>query len=349
MFKGDWMKSRYIVKRVREAVISWLIAIYIGLLAVGYLGILTVIPYFQAMLRGAVEMTPRQLTNFQGQTLHFVQVEGLEMYDTGFEYTSSNYGIQTEHAYYGALAVGTKLLIIETGAPIDIEQLSYIGSLEPASQAVSQRVIGAIVAEQPELDGVFLPLVLDARAPSNIWWYLGGLFWLFLLGVCMWLLMNMTNILFQPAEHKIMKELLPYGDLQIVITELEDELPKSEKAEKIKFSNTWLILDSFGDFQALRLDELLWFYKHVTQHYYNGIPTGKSIRIYMYDKRGRKIEIKDSMKKVDKMLLAIYQHAPWAIAGYSPEILQMWERQRQSLIDGVEHRKTVLQSQEKQA
>jgi hypothetical protein len=336
------MKSRHIINRVRQAAISWTIAIIIGLLAVGYLGGITVLPYFRAMLRGTVEFSARQLTSHNGATLYFVQINGPEIYDTGFEYTSSNYGIQTEHAYYGALVVGTELLIVETGSPINPEQLTYLGTLETASQAIQNQVIGAIIAEQPELEGVFLPYVLATRDAYSIWWFLGGILWLLILGLCMWLLLNNTNNLINPVEHQILKGLARYGDITQLVTEVEEELFEGEKplkVEKIKFTKNWLLKDKFGSFDAIRLDSIVWYYKHITQHYINGIPSGKTVAIYIFDKTGKQVTVSASMKKVDTMLRAIYEHTPWAIVGYSEQIKQGWDSQRASLIEAVEQRK----------
>jgi hypothetical protein len=339
------MKSRHISKRVRQSVLTWIIGVFIVLLAVGYLGAITVMPYFRAMARGPVEFSPRQLNNHNGTTLYFVQIEGPEIFDTGFEYTSSQYGIQTEHWYYGALVVGNKFLIVEIGSAINPEQLSYLGTLENASQAIQTKVIGAIVEEQPELEGYFLPYVLKTGDAYNIWWFLGGIVWLFALVGCMWLLYTNTHKLGAPQQDEMLKTLSRYGDMEEVAVEIEGELFGTEpvrKVEKLKLTKNWLIDDRFAHFEAFRLDSIVWYYKHITQHYINGIPSGKTISLYIHDATGKKVAINGSMKQVDVMLRTIYELTPWAIAGFTEQIKQGWDFQRASLVAAVEERKAEI-------
>ena len=108
---------------------------------------------------------------------------------------------------------------------------------------------------------------------------------------------------------------------------------------KLRFTRSWLLLARAFSLDAMRPDDIVWIYKQVTQHRTNGVPTGKTYAVFVWDRHGVIIEIGGKEQGVEEMLRAIYERSPWCIVGFSPDIQRIWNSDRQGFVASVDQRR----------
>jgi hypothetical protein len=335
------MKSRHIIKRVRQATLLRFSLILILTIVVGTIGAFAILPYFKAKLSVPTEFTITELESYTSlESFRFVHVQGSEMFDTGFKSHGESLGI---NYYYGALLVGSKLLIIKSDKPIELSQLSYIGTLSPASQVIKNEIIQVIIRQEPDLYGVILLLSLDVSTSYDWIWIVAGAFWLIFFALAVGFLIQAFLCLLDPKRHSILKTLARYGD---VIIEIEGELLGSEKVEKYEtttLTKNWICYELFASFRAVRCDSVVWFHKTLSRHSVDGVETGVVASITIYDNTGHRTLIGAQTYAVDIILESIREHSSSAVVGYSPELQQLWKKDSARFIASVEERKSKSQ------
>lgn len=92
-----------------------------------------------------------------------VTVQSEESYDTGYEqYIEQDSGSRTTEHYYIMMLIGDdKFLLVE--APPETEKLEYTGALITIPSDVHRDIIDALVDEYPDLDGLFLPVMITTE------------------------------------------------------------------------------------------------------------------------------------------------------------------------------------------
>ena len=268
-----------------------------------------------------------------------VTVQSEESYDTGYEqYVEENGTRRTEHYYIMMVIADEKYLLVE--APPETEKLEYTGALINIPSDVRYDIIDALVDEYPDLEGLFLPVMITTEDHQSAGWIvlviLGVIFIAGVIGTLR-LIARQTDI----NQHPIYKSLARYGDPQNVIKQIEGEMAMgSDKVGSLQVTPKWAITSSRTTFDAVYLKDAVWVYQMITQHRTNGIPTGKSFKVLMYDKHGHLMEIGTKKNTVDEMLQAIYQRAPWIITGFNDELQNLWKNAdgRMQMIAEVESR-----------
>ena len=298
--------------------------------------------YWVALITGPKILEHDELVTIQSIDFlpMLVTVQSEESFDTGYEqYIIEDDGSRTSEYYYIAMFVNEEsFLLVE--APPEPEKLEYTGALINIPADVQRDILDALIDEYPDLDGSFLPIMLTTADNTTAGWVvLVILVIVFIAGG-----VGMLRLIARQADisqHPIYKALARYGEPQTVIKQIESEMALgSEQVGELQLTSKWAIISSAIQFEAMYLKDVIWMYKMVTQHRVNGIPTGKTFKVVMYDKHGYLMEVPTKKNRVDEMLQAVYQRAPWVIVGFDDAIQNMWKNNegRLQMIAEVEAR-----------
>jgi len=94
---------------------------------------------------------------------------------------------------------------------------------------------------------------------------------------------------------------------------------------------------------TLPLENLAWVYKKVVTRRSYGIPVGKTVSAVICDRNGKEINIVAKEYQVDQLLTSIAERAPWVVAGFNEDLLQLWLRERSRFVEEVDQRRQQTQ------
>jgi hypothetical protein len=236
-----------------------------------------------------------------------------------------------------ALLLDERILLVK--ALDDRSVSTFTGYLEPLPPDVRTNVIADIEREAPSLRGAFLPFMLntdDFRSDGYGALGLGSLlFGAFLFGIAraLWRSSN-------PARHPIMRALGRFGTPADVAGQLDAELlAEHRQIGDLHLTPNWLVRASRSSLTALRIEDVVWAYKKVTQHRVNGVPAGKTYAAQIWDRHGVCMTVTGSESAVNQALETACQRAPWLVAGFSPDLEKAWKSNRAALIAAVDLRR----------
>lgn len=272
----------------------------------------------------------------------FVTIQGDETQETGLEESSTDYFITTHHPFL-ALSVGDRLLLVKASKGKATTLLS--GEITHIPDDVQKQVIAALEQKNPEIKGLFLPVMLDAtgyRLNGYLGIVAGVVFGLALLW-CFWKGLNWST---RPETHPVWRKLGKYGPAEQMAMQLDSEL-RSEGGGEVfgngRLTTNWLVHSAFASVDVFRMGDLVWAYPYVVKHYHSGIPTGKSHYVKVFDRGGATAMISVKKNMAPNLLNAIQRRAPWAVCGFSAELDQMWKKRRTEFLQTVEQRKKPAQ------
>lgn len=282
------------------------------------------------------------ITDVNSLKEYYVTVDGDDVIDTGYEQVTRNYGIETGRVKYSALVIGDKFLLVET--PGDPNQKTYTGSLVPIPSDVMSQVIRDIELEVPQVQGHFLGYMLNAgnftlnTLVSLVIVVLAFLF-------CIWGLARAFSRMVNPVNHPIMKNLKRFGDPEEVSEQIVSEVGGEHEIihRRLHLTRNWIVQKQASLFGATRLKDAMWMYKHVTQHRTNGIPTGKTFSVIIWDRHGGSVTLNGKEKQIEEMMQAIYRRAPWIITGYTKDIEIAYRTGREKFAAEIDKRQQQIQ------
>jgi len=310
---------------------------------------LTTAPYFLAKFTGPTAISNKDVINTQVnfvQPLYFREVTGNEMYDSGYYYETYNEdtGTVTDTDYFGVLDVGSnRFLLVRTEEPINENVETYVGSLTTISSEIQREVIDDMISDL----GVdasriqFLPVMLDTR-DNQVMWYIGTAVVAGLLIFGVWGTFNAIQRGNNPHNHPALKKLARYGNVDMILDEIEGELMLADEpvGKRLHVTNNWVVSVHGNNFQATRLKDLIWLHKHSVRSRY-----GTQHAARFYDRHGNLMGVQGrNSQSVDEMLQAVYDRAPWAIAGHNGELQKAWNKERDQMIAAVDQRKAQLRA-----
>lgn len=295
--------------------------------------------YWLNFFAGPLPMTHAQLiaiTDLGSQTRYYVTITGT-IQDTGYQLVShdSNGSNEKVEANFGALPLQDKFMIVKTSDATF--KNTYTGPLMDVSADVNQHVVAGVERDTPDLKGSFLPFMLDAtadfRVPGYVALVVGGVALLLSLRAVLTTFARGTN----PASHPIMRGLARFGPLDQIKANIDAEaMTPYQTIGATKFTENWVLNTGSMTLNAMRLGDVIWVYKKVTQHRTNGIPTGKTYNVQAFDRYGGGMSIAGKQNVIDETLQTIYQRAPWIISGYNAELEKAWKTNRQAMIAAVD-------------
>jgi len=341
------MNESMVTKAVRRSNTTLLAICLVGLLIIGALAVLN-LRYFYNFFFGPFDVTAEELiavNDPKAPQKYWVRITGEEILDTGIQYVeTSDSGRETVEFSYQALALGDRLLLVkQPGEPV--EDVTLRGSLEKFTSEEQTEIIDDLVADEPMLEGVFLPYLLHTgnfRAGGLIGLVLGGLAALgCVIGLGMFMRRNAD-----PSTHPILKSLNRFGPIEFTTGRIDAEMAGEHTtlAKNFHLTKNWLVYSPSGKFDVMRFEDLAWLYMHVTTHKSYGITVGKTFAVMAYDKFGAQAQMVVGNKEqpAQELIQEIGRRAPWAMGGFSAELNKAWKKDRENFLAEVEKRKAQM-------
>lgn len=237
-----------------------------------------------------------------------------------------------------ALTVGDTLLLtrVDREAKVGVE---YDGILEPMSSRLREDVVTSIEAQFPDVEGRFLPHVLDTTG------YRGriiaaGMAWL-VLGVTslfgIWLAASGLHDNFSDAA---MKSLARYGTLPAVVEAVEKSMAgKTFQLDRALVLDQWLVLPGLLSLQVMRLDDVVWFYHEPPQWEVRGWFAVADHSLIVYDRHGVRLNFRATKEVVDRLVLELQSRVSWAASGYTRNMEMLWRVDRHAFLEEVDDRR----------
>jgi len=299
--------------------------------------------YLYNFLRGPFELGAAELASIGDVATtprYFARVSGSKVFDTGIrEYTvHTTDGVETSRseagAYY-ALVVGDKLLIVKTAR--DVSSVAE-GELAPLPSALLDQLVER--KDLRALRGRLFPFYVSNesfRLAGYLVIGLGLVFAFFFVrrAVPAWRHFR------DPSGHPLAQRAASWGDALGVAVEAERDFsyPRYKGGDGWRVGDKYLVQSKLFRFDALRLQDLLWAYKKVTRHSINLIPTGKTYEAVLAC-YGGSAAIKGKEKQIDEILAFVQERVPWAVLGYTPEIMTLFKNKAAEFASTVEARRS---------
>jgi hypothetical protein len=298
---------------------------------------------------GGPKTTPATTINQlkEGQTIanDYVSVKGDKTIDTGVTEitTTTRRGVKTGErtsANMVALALGDRLLIVKA-KPANAKDTNFTGKLKPIPSDLYAQLITPVVTKNPGAKEMFVPYMLDQVEDYKFGGYMGLALGLPCAALAIWNLQKVGRRWGKPENHPIAKQLSADGDAATIASQVEQEVnaPNTHTISNTTITPNWVFRKTTYSLDALRLEDLVWFYQKVTTHRTNGVPTGKTYSTMLFDRAGRTFEMNANESQVQEIMTILYDKAPWAISGYSDDLQKMWKKERESMISAVDERR----------
>lgn len=318
-----------IVKRSNTVLILTSI---ICLLAVAFLVAISSGPYWYAQLTGPIEMTTEEIAALDGSTrLYNRVVSGEDMKDTFYyEETVNEYGRQMSiDAYFGALELDDDLwILVREPTEINRRQEDYVGTLQPITDDIAQEV-AELAADEMRIE--FLPVMLDTTRDETLW-YVGTVGLVLLTLFSIWGIFAYIRRSNDPFTHPIFKSLGRFGDIEHIAQQVEsDRILGESKIGNLIYTERFVITQGAINFDVMPYSEIVWVYKMVQKGRY-GI---KSYQARICDSTGKEWSVAGKEQQVDAMLNATAARAPWSAKGYSDQIKNLWNTDRQAFVSEI--------------
>ncbi|MBS6953822.1 MAG: hypothetical protein KH230_11390 [Enterocloster asparagiformis] len=109
---------------------------------------------------------------------------------------------------------------------------------------------------------------------------------------------------------------------------VRDFLSHTEEIHGLQIDRNYLFMLVNGSGYYMDIpDHVVWMYKRITSHRYNGIPTGKTygVNISFADHKQREITVKNE-QQADEVIRALSSYCSRAIAGYSDDLDKLYQK-----------------------
>jgi hypothetical protein len=207
--------------------------------------------------------------------------------------------------------------------------------------SVQREIFDDFRREVPDQVENLIPLVLD-NIDKQWQWYGGAAVLVILALGGLWGVITFVQRSSNPQNHPTMKKLARFGEIDQVAESIEAELDSLiDEVGKLKLTRNWVVYATGSSFDAIPYRDLVWVYKMIKKGKYST----KSYFAHIADKHGTLLEVPAKEPQVDTMLQGILGRIPWILAGYSDDIKQAWNRDRQQLVAAVEQRKAQFEAQ----
>lgn len=275
----------------------------------------------------------------------FVRVHGEKVFETGFqsvEQTVDTYSNKvqstTVKAEYRILAVGGKLLVVK--ADPSASGTVFTGALESMPSSVYENVVAPAIRDEPRLQGMFVPAILNANDYTEEgWWTIGICVPLLLLAG--WNLSKWNKRMRDYSCHPIYRRVICFGTPEEVTQRIEAATRTNapQKMAGVKLYGPWLFKNSLFGLTFFHVPDIVWVYEKVTRHSVNFIPTGKSFAALLYDRYGYSTEIQAQRNKIVSLMTHIVEQCPWVVAGFSKDAEKLWKSQKSAFVGTVDERR----------
>ena len=263
----------------------------------------------------------------------WVEVTGERAARIGRRYSIDKNGARrTDQAFYSALLVGDRVLIVRTPTETPEDQRTHSGKLVAMPPDVQTAIVDSLVAVVPSVEGRVVPALLDTASGT------GDDLASLLCGVALLLwsawkgklvIERRTN----PLLHPSIKALSRYGDVHAAIARIDEDLEQSQGGERVGRLTVlrFHMLDvGWYRVSVMRFVDVVWLYRKVTKRSVNFIPTGRTHEGVVHDCFGAMMATELHEATVNEFLEAVYRRAPWAMAGYDARQAEAMKPERRS-------------------
>lgn len=301
--------------------------------------------YFSNMFQGPYKIDRKTLLAMKDPddlSRYYVTVSGEKTLDTGLSDVYQRIDKKTHkvkssenRGNYLFLVVDDRLLLVKS--PAVTENVSFTGELVSIPKDVEPVLALSLGEDYERLKDRVIPAMLDVN-DFTTWGYVGFAFvaGFFLLGS--WNLMNAIKRMTDHDKHPIWKALSRFGNAKTIASEINQEVTTDGvfKLGPAMITKNWLFANWMFEGRPTPLKNLVWFYKHKTQHYVWFIPTFATHAVHYWSDEKKKCEVQmGSEKKCDELVMMLAQKAPWCYAGYSDELNACWNKQKDEMIAQV--------------
>lgn len=341
------MIGSLIDRAMRRANTTLLLACLAGVILVALL-VIANIRYLYNFMLGPFDATPQALNAVRDITVqkqYWVRVTGYDIYDLDIQYvTTSDSGKETVDFSYLALELGDQLLLVKQPGSPRLET-TLTGSLLPITSEEQKEIIDYFVAEDPSLAGEFLPYLIHTGNFRTGGW-LGIAFGALTLGACLYGLVTDLRRELDERTHPILKALSRFGALELTRGQLDLELAAEHPilSKKFHLTRSWLVYTAGSKFMATRFEDIAWYYLHIHTTRTYGIVVARTYSVVVCDRFGAQLMMAVGNKEPPalEVLDAIARRAPWAIGGYSQDLVKAWKKDRAGFLAQVEKRRQLI-------
>jgi hypothetical protein len=144
-------------------------------------------------------------------------------------------------------------------------------------------------------------------------------------------------------KSRVWRNLVAYGQPPQLSAEIEQDIQMGAvKHGNIVVTPHWIINKTLFNTWTSPIADVAWIYKTVTRHRTNGIPTGKTYSLVISGRHKQAVTMRGKEKKVDALMAEFMQRTPWAIFGYSPDLVAAWKKNHAGFVAAVDERKQKL-------
>jgi hypothetical protein len=278
---------------------------------------------------------------------YYVTVEGDHAALTGITKHSSEYGLRDRDDNYVALSLDDRFLLVEIqGNPMflqadfDPANTQYTGTLVPIPSDIRQEIIDTIVANEPEINGRFLPFMLKTEN-FGTWGYLTPVVAGIVLVISLWIIVRAIRRAQDYAKHPIMHKLTRFGDAKHVAEMIDLDMKRDHEVidQKVHLTHSWLVYPTALSLEATKLHDVMWIHEQIIQHQRNFIPTKKTYAALIWDRHGICIKVPCEQEFMNSILSAVARHSPGAVRGYQTNTDAAWNNDRDAFIQAVDKRR----------
>lgn len=331
------MDSNTAYRAARRSNFNTFVITFIALVILMIVGALSTVPFFLARVTGPHELAQIEVLRSSGDdTRYWVTITGDDYVDTGYYYSETE-TLEGAARNYGALLIRNKYLLVEQIGTVDEDQRSFTGHLMPISSEVRDEVISKIIAEVPNAEGSFLPLMLVTYQNQ---WYAGGAVWALLMIIAMYVMARTILRYINPAYHPILKDMALQGPPDRIMSEIVSDLNvNGTDMGKMHFGRQWMAFSDRADFRALPYRNMMWAHKYTLNNKRYGITVSKQHSAQIYDRDGKMRQFTGKEQQVDEWLAEIARRSPATVTGWNQEIADYWKKSPKQFVAEVDARR----------
>jgi hypothetical protein len=292
--------------------------------------------YLMSFARGPVPVSAAQvaeLTDPAQLDNAFVSLDVAKVLPTGYQVVNTRHGRQVSVKADFQLAPLDHRVLIVKAKPGNVGT-HFKGGFVPVPDGVLSGIRQMIPADARV---VLLPFMLDTVDYGDDGWWMLSL-GLPAAGLALWNLFVWT-LRRDYKNHPLVEQL---GDETAALQcaqQLEGELSAARKFGSASVTASWLVHETFFRASIVRLENVVWAYKKVTQHRTNFIPTGKTYEAILFDRNGDETKVSGKEEVIDGLLGAVAQSVPWVVLGFTDEIFRAWAQDRSGFFAAVDERR----------
>lgn len=335
------METNYIEKQIKRITRNYMILFLVGIIIVGTIMFLTM-PNFSNLFGNSEKIDNyQQLKEASKNRKLYVKTKKTNIYYTGFQ----SYGGNDDTKYGYIIPIKNKdknqlILYITDKEPIsnEVEVVNIngkISKLKEFDKDLRSKYI-SFLTEQYQFtsneanDYIISDIIIYDNNNQTLFQILLAAEVLVILSLISGLIFQGTRF-FDYKNHKIYKQIEKTfnKEPEVIGDSLEREIKNNKfivNKKSLKITDNYIILPGLYKFILRKKSDLVWAYYNETQHYRNGIPTGKTYTILLHLNNNSKdiytITV-GNKKKTLEVVETLAKNIDSAIYGYDKELKKL--------------------------